>query len=253
MPVEVRITRRLRDYVLNVDMSVGDDGIHVLVGRNGSGKTTILRMIAGLMTPDSGRIVVNGEVFFDSEAGIDLPVEERRTGFVFQNYAVFPHMTVLENLIFGLNVTRKERRGATETIRPMMEEYSLWDLRDVRAANLSGGQRQRVALLRTLILRPRIYLLDEPLSALDAATQNVVRKDIRNLIRGTGTPCMIVTHDVVDAVEMGDTACLLDRGKIVSSGRPREVVPTGGMEESNPFQSWNPASVMSTTGRTVLL
>jgi molybdate transport system ATP-binding protein len=253
MSVEVRITKQLRDYVLDLEMDITSEAIHVLVGRNGSGKTTILKMIAGLMTPDSGRIVVNGEVYFDSEAAIDLPVEERGTGFVFQNYAVFPHMTVLENIIFGLNVKRSGRKEAAEAVRPMMEEYALWDLRDVRASNLSGGQRQRVALLRTMVLSPRLFLLDEPLSALDTATQEVVRKDIRKLIRGTGTPCIIVTHDVVDALEMGDTACLMDKGRIVRSGKPGEVIPVREMGERDPFQAWDPASVFPVTRRTALL
>ena len=118
MPVEVRLVKQLRDYRLDIEMQVKDEDIHVLFGRNGSGKTTILKMIAGLVKPDSGRIVIDGRVLFDSEAGIDLPAEKRGTGLMFQNYALFPHMTVLENLSFGLKVKKFDDDEIREMVRP---------------------------------------------------------------------------------------------------------------------------------------
>jgi ABC-type Fe3+/spermidine/putrescine transport system ATPase subunit len=238
MPVEINLVKQLRDYRLDVEMAVKDEDIHVLFGRNGSGKTTILKMIAGLMKPDSGRIVIDGKVLFDSEAGIDLPAEQRGTGFMFQSYALFPHMTVLGNLAFGLKVKKLTEPEIIETVRPYLEEYSLWELKDVRVSSLSGGQRQQVALLRTLVLRPSIFLLDEPLNALDTDAQTTIRKEIKTLIRKTGTPCIVVTHDIGDALELGDSASLLDRGRIIKCGRPDEVIATTGMTQPVPSLSW---------------
>jgi len=238
MPVEIRLTKQLRDYVLDIDMAVKNEDIHILFGRNGSGKTTILKMIAGLIEPDTGRIVIDGKVLFDSEAGIDLPSEQRCTGLMFQSYALFPHMTVLGNLAFGLKVKKFTEPEIIETGRPYLEEYSLWELKDVRVSSLSGGQKQQVALLRTLVLRPSIFLLDEPLNALDSAAQTTIRKEIKTLIRKTGTPCIIVTHDIGDALELGDSACLLDRGRIVKCGRPEEVISATGMTQPSSSPSW---------------
>ncbi|MGD0817239.1 MAG: ABC transporter ATP-binding protein [Methanomassiliicoccales archaeon] len=238
MPVEIKLTKQLRDYVLDIDMVVKDEDIHVLFGRNGSGKTTILKMIAGLMEPDSGRVSINGKVLFDSEAGINLPVDQRGTGFMFQNYALFPHMTVLGNLAFGLKVKKLKEKEIIETVRPYLEEYSLWELKNVRVESLSGGQRQQVALLRTLVLRPNIFLLDEPLNALDTGAQTTIRREIRTLIRRTGTPCIIVTHDIGDAMELGDSACLLDRGRTVKRGKPSEVIGSEGVTYPGPAISW---------------
>lgn len=238
MPVEIKLVKQLRDYLLDVEMVVKDEDIHVLFGRNGSGKTTILKMIAGLMKPDSGRIVIDGKVLFDSEAGIDLPAEQRRAGFMFQSYALFPHMTVLGNLSFGLKVKKFTENEIIDTVRPYLEEYSLWELKDVRVSSLSGGQKQQVALLRTLVLGPNIFLLDEPLNALDIGAQTTIRKEIKTLIRKTRTPCIIVTHDVGDALELGDSACLLDRGRITRCGKPDEVISTTGMIQPASSLSW---------------
>jgi molybdate transport system ATP-binding protein len=247
MLVEIKLAKRLRDYPLDVEMVVKDEDIHVLFGRNGSGKTTILKMIAGLVRPDSGRIVIDGKVLFDSEAGIDLPAEQRGTGFMFQNYALFPHMTVLGNLTFGLKVKRLPEKEIIETVRPYLEEYSLWELKDVLVSSLSGGQRQQVALLRTLVLRPNIFLLDEPLNALDIDAQTTIRKEIKTLIRRTRTPCIIVTHDVGDALELGDSACLLDRGRIVKRGKPEEIITSTGLTQPAPSLSWQTS--METTAK----
>jgi molybdate transport system ATP-binding protein len=125
-----------------------------------------------------------------------------------------------------------------DAVRQCLEDHSLWGLRDVRVTNLSGGQRQQVALLRTMLLRPNIFLLDEPMNAFDSGAQMAVRQEIKTLIRSTGTPCLIVTHDVADAIGLGDSACLLDRGLIVRSGRPDEVVACVGMTPPASPPSW---------------
>jgi molybdate transport system ATP-binding protein len=252
MPVEISLVKQLRDFLLEIDILVNDKDIHVLFGRNGSGKTTILKMIAGLTEPDSGRIVINGKVLFDSEAGINLPAEQRGTGYMFQNYALFPHMTVMGNLAFGLKVKKFSEKEIVETVRPYLEEYALWDLRDVSVSSLSGGQRQHVALLRTLVLGPDIFLLDEPLNALDISAQTTIRKEIKELIRKTGTPCIIVTHDFGDAMELGDSASLLDRGRIVKYGRPDEVLSGTGPTQSVPSLPWQTSTVLPTRHSVVL-
>ncbi|WP_019178619.1 ABC transporter ATP-binding protein [Methanomassiliicoccus luminyensis] len=223
MTVEIKAARKLRDFVLDVDLSIPDGEILVLIGRNGSGKSTVLRMVAGLMSPDQGRISVGGRTFFDSSRGIDLLPEERDVGFMFQNYAVFPHLTVYGNLAYGLRNKKIAEDEILQQVRPLMEGYGLWNVKDVRAGKLSGGQKQRVALLRSLVARPCMFLLDEPLSAIDRAAQATARKEIRSLIRSTNASAIVVTHDPSDAVELGDRICLINQGRIETAGTPEDL------------------------------
>ena len=227
MSMEIRVRKKLRDFELDVDMAVPDGKVLVLLGENGAGKTTVLRMIAGLMSPDEGKIVVDGEVFFDSAAGIDRPARSRRTGYVFQSYALFPHLSVYDNLAFGLRLRTGDEGEIERTIRPLLESYGLWDLRAARASKLSGGQKQRVALLRALVLRPSIFLLDEPVSALDPGIRAAVRRSVRDLAREPGRPMVVVTHDLRDAYELGDVVCVLEKGKVAALGPPSEVLVPG--------------------------
>jgi len=214
MSAEIRVKRELRDFELEVELSVGDGEVVCLVGRNGCGKSTVLRMVAGIMRPDEGRIVINDRVLFDSEANVNVGPEGRDVGMVFQNYAVFPHMSVMKNISFGLRSRGAGKDEAAETARPLMEEYGLWSVRDVKASRLSGGQRQRVALLRAMVIKPAILLLDEPLSAIDRATQAHARTEIRGMVRRTGASCILVTHDPNDAEELADRTLMMDRGRI---------------------------------------
>jgi ABC-type Fe3+/spermidine/putrescine transport system ATPase subunit len=143
---------------------------------------------------------------------------------VFQSYALFPHMSVLENLSFGLRARKAEEEEIVAIVRPLLEDYGLWHLRDVRAGKLSGGQRQRVAFLRALALRPSVYLFDEPLSALDCTIQESVRGGIRDIAASNGAPVLLVTHDLEDALELGDSIGVLDRGRMDFLGTADEVV-----------------------------
>ena len=178
-----------------------------LVGPSGAGKTTVLRAIAGLQRPDRGRIALGEEVWFDADAGIDRAPDERSTGFVFQEYALFPHMTVRANVAFG---------GA-QRASELLERFGIAKLADARPGALSGGERQRVALARALARDPAVLLLDEPLSALDANTRRDVRDALRTLLDELELPTVVVTHDFRDA------AALADRIGVIVDGRLRQL------------------------------
>jgi molybdate transport system ATP-binding protein len=198
-----------------------DRGISVLFGPSGSGKTTILRAIAGILTPDEGRVGVNGDVYFDSTRGINLPLRRRRVGFVFQDYLLFPHMTALENVAYGVrNGAEKSKR---ERAREMLALLGIEQAADRYPRRLSGGEEQRVALARALASDPAALLLDEPLSAVDISTRARLLEEIVEAQRKSRIPFLYVTHAPADAVRAGDTALVLEQGRIVQQGKPQEV------------------------------
>ena len=203
----------------------------VLFGPSGSGKTVTLRAVAGLLTPDSGRIELDGEVLFDSAAHIDRPARERGVGYVFQDYALFPHLTVAENVGFGLGrgcfgrLDAEARRRVTG----LLNLAGLSDLALARPGRLSGGQKQRVALLRALARQPKVLLLDEPFAALDPLLRQRMRREVRAICHSLGTPTVLITHDPDDVLEFGGTVALYEAGAV------REVTqypdgPEGGAE-----------------------
>jgi molybdate transport system ATP-binding protein len=198
------------------DEPLAAGGVLVLFGPSGSGKTTLLRAVAGLDRPDAGSIAFGGETWFDAAAGIHVPVQLRRAGFLFQEFALFPHLTVGGNVAFGLGHLRREERGrrAKETARLLRVEHLL----DRRTAGLSGGERQRVALARALAPRPRLLLLDEPLSALDGPTREELRGELRALLHHLGIPSILVTHDRVEALALGDRMAVLVDGAVRQVG-----------------------------------
>jgi molybdate transport system ATP-binding protein len=205
------VTRRLRHVELRVDLQV--DGVAALVGRSGAGKSTLLRMVAGLLAPDSGTIDCGGERWFGD--GRDVPPERRRCGFVFQDYALFPHMTVERNVGYGA-------RGAD--VRPLLERVGIADLAAARPPSLSGGERQRVALARALAVEPHALLLDEPLSALDPATRGTVASQLSAILHAAGVPAVVVTHSYEEAVSLADRVVVLESGRIVQQGAPEELL-----------------------------
>ena len=196
-------------------------GITVLFGPSGSGKTTILRSIAGIVEPDEGRIELGDRVYFDSAAGTNVPIQRRRIGFVFQDYLLFPHLTALQNVAYAIrSATAKERRDrALELLDLLGIAYAS----DRRPHQLSGGEQQRVALARALGSDPAILLLDEPMSALDAVTRLRLLGEIVELQRKSQIPFLYVTHSPADAVRVGDSALILNAGRIVQEGKPAEV------------------------------
>jgi sulfate transport system ATP-binding protein len=208
----------------NVDLTVRDGEFLALLGPSGSGKTTLLRIIAGLAFPDAG------EVRFNGEDVTDLPVAERKVGFVFQQYALFRHMTVLDNVGFGLSVRPRARRPAAAKIkaraRALRDLVQLDGLGDRYPAQLSGGQQQRVALARALAVEPQLLLLDEPFGALDAKVRKELRRWLRQLHEQMGLTSIFVTHDQEEALELADRVVVLDRGAIEQIGTPEEVYMT---------------------------
>jgi len=203
----------LRSFELELELEVGAETL-ALAGPSGAGKSTALRAVAGLVEPDRGRIETGGETWFDSERGIALPPERRSVGLVFQDYALFPHLTVQRNVAFG----------AGGGVQALLDQLGIAELAGLRPAELSGGERQRVALARALAREPDVLLLDEPLAALDAQTRARVRSELRGHLRKAGLPTIVVTHDFADAAALADRIGVLVNGKLVQLGSPAQLV-----------------------------
>jgi molybdate transport system ATP-binding protein len=195
--------------------------VTVLFGPSGSGKTTVLRALAGLDRPDAGSIVFGEEIWFDGARGISIPPQARGIGLLFQEYALFPHLSVAANVGYGLH--RLPRAARAGRVAELADRFGIADLLDRSPAQLSGGQRQRVALARALAPRPRLLLLDEPLSALDAPTREALRGELRHLLEQAGVPAIVVTHDRVEALSLGDRMAVLVDGTIRQVGPVHEV------------------------------
>jgi len=222
--LEARFVRRFRGgSAIHADLVLpGNDGpVTVLFGPSGSGKTTVLRALAGLDRPDEGTIVHGDETWLDTHRSVFVPACRRRIGFLFQEYALFPHLTAHENVAFGLHGTEaaeRERRTA-ETLALLKLE----GLGTRRPSELSGGQRQRVALARAIAPSPRLLLLDEPLSALDGPTREELRGELRALLVRLGVPAVVVTHDRIEALALGDRMAVMIDGRIRQHGRVADV------------------------------
>jgi ABC-type sulfate/molybdate transport systems ATPase subunit len=213
--LELDIAVALRSFELGVRLSVGAQTF-ALVGPSGAGKTTVLRAIAGLRRPDRGRIALGGRAWFDAAAKVDLPPERRSVGLVFQEYALFPHMTVRANVAFG---------GASEgRVRELLDRVRIAHLADERPSGLSGGERQRVAVARALARDPQVLLLDEPLSALDAHTRAVVRGELQDVLGALALPTLLVTHDFRDAAALADRIGVIVDGRLRQEGTAAELV-----------------------------
>jgi sulfate/thiosulfate transport system ATP-binding protein len=222
--IEVKnIVKKFGGFVAldDVDLKVGDGELLALLGPSGSGKTTLLRIIAGLDWPDSG------EVSFDGENALSRGASERQVGFVFQHYALFRHMTVFENVAFGLRVQpraiRKDEAAIRSRVRELLDLVQLDWLSDRYPSQLSGGQRQRIALARALAIAPRILLLDEPFGALDAKVRKELRQWLRSLHSEIHVTSIFVTHDQEEALEVANRVVVMDKGRIEQVGTPGEV------------------------------
>jgi len=231
--LEIDVEKQLRDFKLEVNIEVAEGEILMLVGDNGCGKTTILNLVAGLMSPDSGRIALDGRPLYDSDRKISVAPEVRNIGYVFQSYALFPHMSVYDNVAFGLRTRKLSKQEIEFLVKDHLEAAGLWEIRRAKAGSISGGQKQRVALARALIIEPRLLLLDEPLSALDVRKQAAMRRDLREKIHSCGVPSIIVTHDLRDVACIGDRACLIEKGKIALSGEADDVIGWGAIANSD--------------------
>ena len=224
--LEVRVVKRLPAFTLDVAWTAGA-GVAVLFGPSGAGKTLTLQCLAGLLRPDAGRIVVDGRVLFDAAAAVDVRPQARRVGYVFQGYALFPHLSVADNVGFGLRDRPRDERAARTA--EVLERLGVAELADRSPRELSGGQRQRVALGRALATDPALLLLDEPLSALDAPLRRVLRDELRAILRDWRTAAVVVTHDFTEAYRLADRIVVYDAGRVVQSAPRSELL-------------WQPAS-----------
>ncbi len=215
------VTKRLPGFTLDVAWEA-DAPVVALFGPSGAGKTLTLHCLAGLIRPDEGRVTVNGRVFFDSAAGVSLPPRSRRLGYVFQGYALFPHLTVAENVGFGLrDRPRAERRRRAAAV---LERLELADVAERYPRELSGGQQQRVALGRALAPDPELLLLDEPLSALDAPLRRQLRAELARLLHEWGKTVVLVTHDLAEAYQLGDRLVVYEAGRVVQAAAKDELL-----------------------------
>ena len=211
----------LGDTELDVELEVEPGECLALAGPSGAGKTSVLRVAAGLLRPRAGRVAVGARVWLDTERGVDVPPEERRCGYVFQDYALFPHLSAWRNVAYPLRrLPRAERRWRA---LELLDRFGLAARADAHPATLSGGERQRVALARALALEPQLILLDEPLAALDARTRASAARELAAVLRETPVPAILVTHDFTEAAQLGDRVAVIDRGRIVQQGSPSEL------------------------------
>ncbi|OCB53087.1 ABC transporter ATP-binding protein [Mycobacterium vulneris] len=219
------LTLRYGDAVAvrDLDLTVGDGESLVLLGESGCGKTSTMRCIAGLERPSAGRISVGGDVLYDSERNIDRPPHKRNIGMVFQSYAIWPHMTVFDNVAFPLTMQRVAKVDIARRVRETLELVGLQDFAERGASMLSGGQMQRVALARSVVMQPSVMLLDEPLSNLDARLRHRLRGDLRELQTRLGLTSVYVTHDQEEALALADRIAMMQHGRIVQIGRPNEI------------------------------
>ncbi len=211
--------------VRDVSIEVSKGEFYTLLGPSGCGKTTTLRCIAGLETPSGGRIVIGDEVIFDSAARKLVPAHRRDIGMVFQSYAIWPHMTVAENVAFPLQETRRDlsRAERDAKVRAALDRVQLGQYIDRPAPHLSGGQQQRLALARAIVREPAVLLLDEPLSNLDAKLRDETRAEIRALVKRLDMTTVYVTHDQVEALSMADRIAVMNAGVIAQEAGPREI------------------------------
>ncbi len=246
MTLSASIRARLsRDFMLDIRFSAAP-GITMVFGGSGSGKTTMLRCLAGLRRPDEGRLAIGDHVVFDADRHVDVSVRQRSVGYVFQHLALFPHMTVEQNLHYGLaQLDLDARRARTEAIAA---SFRIAHLLHRRPGEISGGERQRTALARSLVTDPRLLLLDEPLSALDHVTQSRIIEDLRVWNAARGIPILYVTHSHREVFALGEQVIVLQDGKILAEGPPQEVLEAPAHEslaQLAGFENFFDATVLS--------
>lgn len=216
--LNVALETHLDAFHLTVDFQVEKGKTLVLLGESGAGKSTVLRLLAGLLYPEKGHISLDDVVYFDSERRIAISPQERPFGYVFQDYVLFPHLTVFENVAFGLRAQRVARSIIRQRVMEALAQVHIADLALRRPAQLSGGQQQRVAIARALVLQPELLLLDEPLAALDVQTRREVRQELRRLLAEMEITTVLVTHQYLEALFFGECILVLDHGRVIQQG-----------------------------------
>ena len=222
--LSVDVRKALREFELAVAFQARPAETVVIIGPSGCGKTTTLNIIAGLVRPDEGRVALGERVLFDRAGGVEIPTEQRNVGYVFQEFALFPHMTVAQNVAYGLRSRRRPKAMIPQKVDESLALVGIEHLRERRPLALSGGERQRVALARAIACDAEILLLDEPLGSLDAQTRNRVRGDLQRLLRTLGRIAIMVTHDYIDALTFGDWICVMERGRLLQMGDRYELL-----------------------------
>lgn len=236
MGLSLKLRRQVNGFILDVEWAMENE-MSVLFGFSGAGKSITLRMIAGLMDPDQGYITLGGKVLFDSRTGIDVPPQHRSIGYVFQDLALFPHMTVKGNIAYGARgLGKKEGR---EKVDEMITIFHLEGLEVKRPPGISGGQQQRVALARALISRPDLLLLDEPFSALDSPLRAEMQRYLIKIKKEFNIPVILVTHDLDEAYTLAERIIVYSEGKISQAGSPREVLTNPIIREANRFNRFS--------------
>lgn len=224
--IEINISKKLfsaqGEFSLNVQCNIAQGEFVALFGESGAGKTTLLRCLAGLEIPDAGAILVNGATWFEGKKNVMLPARHRQAGYMFQDYALFPNMTVRGNLEFALRPGANKQR-----MNELIDMMGLGELQQRKPATLSGGQKQRVALARALSAEPRLLLLDEPFSALDHATRVRLQDEVMRMQRHFGLTTVMVSHDISEVYKLSHRVIVIEQGSIVKQGSPAEVFKAG--------------------------
>jgi molybdate transport system ATP-binding protein len=220
----VSLDTHLNTFHLELSFSAEVSRTTVLLGESGAGKSTVLRLLAGLLHPERGYIAFDGITYFDSERRIVIPPQHRPFGYVFQDYALFPHLSVFENVAFGLRAQYLPRQLIRQRVGEALEQVRLSGLDERRPAQLSGGQQQRVAIARALALQPRLLLLDEPLAALDVQTRREVRQELRCILTNIGITTVFVTHQYLEALVFGHHILVIDHGQLIQQGSQRDLL-----------------------------
>jgi molybdate transport system ATP-binding protein len=221
--LDASVALRQGDFDLDAQLYAADGETVAVLGPNGAGKTSLLRALAGLVPIDRGRVVVDGDVVDDPDAGVYVVPERRSVGVVFQNYLLFPHLSVLDNVAFGLRSRGVSRADARDRAQRWLDRVGLADRAGAKPRELSGGQQQRVALARAMVTEPRLLLLDEPLAALDVGTRTELRRDLRTHLSAFRGARVLVTHELLDAVALADHLVVLEDGRVAQSGPVADV------------------------------
>ena len=254
------IAKRFGKFVAveNLSLTIESNSFITLLGPSGCGKTTTLRMIAGLETPTEGSITIDGKTVFDADQGINLPPNKRDVGFLFQNYALWPHMTVYQNIAFGLENLKWDKKRIQDRVDEMLKLLKIEQFVKRYPAELSGGQQQRVAIARTLAPSPQVLFMDEPLSNLDAKLRGEMRTELKRLHSDTNSTFVYVTHDQLEAMTLSTRVCLMETGVLQQYAPPLEIYnkPANMFVASfvgNPTMNFIPAQVDGVSGNTVIL
>ena len=221
--LDTDIQLRLSRLNLDVAFTVAAGEVLALLGPNGSGKSTTLRALMGLLPLAGGRVVLDGTVLEDPAQHVKIPPEKRPIGLMFQDYLLFPHMSAVENVAFGLRAKGTDKKTAYTKASETMTRLGLDGLASAKPGSMSGGQQQRVAMARALVTDPKLLLLDEPLAALDVSTKTDIRRLLREVLRQSNAANVLVTHDLLDAVALGDRMVVIENGGVVQTGSPAEV------------------------------